>query len=525
MKQMRLLIVDDEVLIREGMANYVRMLDMGFDEIRVCESGIQALETVEQFRPDVAIVDVLMPEMDGIETIERMYQMVPGLQIIIISGCNDFSFVRASLRYPVVDYLPKPIQRQELVAALSRCQRKICAVENQMRSSLRAKRVLSMLDQLQEQYLCSILLGRYSTDIPKLEENLRRLELGEWIEGPLIVSVIAMGNDVAGENSAADFSTLQSHMEKRFPGMRLIPMDENHFVLLCKIDGEETVSRYVALMEGALKGIYDDRSLKGVAGISPVFYGVGQMHAAYQSACDAMELARNSRCTVMLGGDALVSDRPQRFFLGEQFEKALRACITACNADRLHALVQQSIAAWENDEDPDGVWHIKLEYMRVYMKLLHLLDTPAQIAVFSDMSSLSPMLRGKQVAAWFEKQLMQLMDLSDTMRISRAEKVCMEIREVIESRYGEPLSLQFFSDATGLSTNYLSQIFVQYTGVSFISYLTNCRMAHAVDLIKHSDLAINVISQSVGYEDPNYFARLFGKTYGMSPTEFRRKRG
>jgi len=128
-----------------------------------------------------------------------------------------------------------------------------------------------------------------------------------------------------------------------------------------------------------------------------------------------------------------------------------------------------------------------------------------------------------QMADWVDARLAQLASATLEQRRTRAESVARWMPREIGQRYSEPLSLQVFANETNLSTNYLSQVFSEHAGASFLQYLTDCRMGRALELMADPRIPISQIGAMVGYENANYFARLFRKRHGMSPSEFRER--
>lgn len=98
-----------------------------------------------------------------------------------------------------------------------------------------------------------------------------------------------------------------------------------------------------------------------------------------------------------------------------------------------------------------------------------------------------------------------------------------EICTFLHEHYGDPgLSAQSVADKFGFSPNYLSQMFKKATGENLIGYLTKLRIRRACDLLKKSALPVGEIGQRVGYPDYFYFAKVFKKSVGVTPTEYRK---
>lgn len=101
----KLIIVDDEQSIRNGMANGIPWNDWGFEVIGQASDGLEALELVENERPDVVLSDIRMPRMDGVELMQRLHKDYPDVKVIILSGYSDFEYLNTAIKNSVPEYL------------------------------------------------------------------------------------------------------------------------------------------------------------------------------------------------------------------------------------------------------------------------------------------------------------------------------------------------------------------------------------------------------------------------------------
>lgn len=114
----RILIVDDEPRTREGVRKTLEAWSAGRYQIEIAASGVEALAWLEGNEAHLLITDVRMPEVSGLELVERLNQMPHPPVTIIISGHSDFEYARSALRYGAVDYLLKPLDKTKLVQAV-----------------------------------------------------------------------------------------------------------------------------------------------------------------------------------------------------------------------------------------------------------------------------------------------------------------------------------------------------------------------------------------------------------------------
>jgi NarL family two-component system response regulator LiaR len=113
----RVLIADDHAVVRQGLRTF---LDLQEDIEVVAEAGdgVAALQAAEQFEPDVVLIDLVMPRMDGIEAMRRMRERVPAARAIVLSSFIDDDKLFPAVRAGAAGYLLKDVQPQELVEAI-----------------------------------------------------------------------------------------------------------------------------------------------------------------------------------------------------------------------------------------------------------------------------------------------------------------------------------------------------------------------------------------------------------------------
>jgi two-component system response regulator YesN len=113
------LLVEDEQWVRKGLRRKIEALALGFEVAAEAMNGIEALQVMEDFGPDLLITDILMPAMDGIELLKSVFFSYPGTAAIIVSGHGDFEYARKAIKYEVRDFLLKPVSDEALAEALS----------------------------------------------------------------------------------------------------------------------------------------------------------------------------------------------------------------------------------------------------------------------------------------------------------------------------------------------------------------------------------------------------------------------
>ncbi|HWT74162.1 MAG TPA: response regulator [Mobilitalea sp.] len=114
----RLIIVEDEKVIRKGIEKHIPWEDMGVNEVRAAENAEEAFKICREFSPDIIISDIKMPGLSGIELCQKFRESLPDSQIIFISGYSDKEYLKAAISLGAISYVEKPINISELSEAI-----------------------------------------------------------------------------------------------------------------------------------------------------------------------------------------------------------------------------------------------------------------------------------------------------------------------------------------------------------------------------------------------------------------------
>lgn len=116
---MKVFIVDDEKIIRKGISSILQQHIPSLEIIGEAADGAEALEKISANVPDIVITDVKMPNMDGVELTKELHRQHPSTKIIVLSGYDDYNYVRQSMKNGALDYLLKPIDKHEFLSLIN----------------------------------------------------------------------------------------------------------------------------------------------------------------------------------------------------------------------------------------------------------------------------------------------------------------------------------------------------------------------------------------------------------------------
>ena len=120
MKKLRVVLVDDEIMIREGFKQLFDWEAHDCEVVGEAADGMEALAQIDSLQPDIVIMDINIPIMNGLKVIRASRARYPDMAFIIVSGYDDFSYCREALRLQITDYILKPVNYEEFGSCIDR---------------------------------------------------------------------------------------------------------------------------------------------------------------------------------------------------------------------------------------------------------------------------------------------------------------------------------------------------------------------------------------------------------------------
>ncbi|MFC5449240.1 response regulator transcription factor [Paenibacillus aestuarii] len=497
---MRLLVVDDEPIILNGIIRMIQKAHTPFMEIVGASDGIDALEKLTCFQPDLILTDIHMPEMDGLALIKEIQDRNLCNRFVILTGYGDFAYARQAMRYHVIDYLLKPINKEELISLLGTIGRAI--QEEQERTTAHD------LLLLKEHML-------YHTPLEELPIKPEQLELLLPYPSTTVIIFQAYDNEpqLAPEQLDGILQALKLVCKK-------IYNIHSHFLrqTILIASGDHVVT------DAELQQACGD--LLGAEKMLERGCCVG----ASESQDDKLDL----RSLYM---EAMASLLFKRYFGSYGPTKQKPGNITG-RYDNLVQYIEHSI------QQQIPIEQIEKEIQPI---LLYFSGSDCQsklreqflvcIGLYVQNVGLTPeAIWGDQVAAQlFSAGGSMLEDvriaeiLGELIRyLHRTQLHQPNIRTIdkiiafVEQNYKQDLSLDVVADYVNMHPSYISMLFRKEMGLTFLHYLHTFRLAKAKQIMQENpDWPINTIAELVGYENPRHFFKVFKKFENSTPGQFR----
>ena len=529
----KVFLAEDEFVVREGIKNNIDWIGHGYEFCGEASDGELAFPLIQKLRPDIVITDIRMPFMDGLELSKLIKKEFPWMEVIILSGFEEFEYAKEGIKIGVAQYLTKPIKGDDLlkevdaVAARIEEKRRERLIREQYEKEMeeanlreRSRLFTHLVTGEKSPAQLMELAGNLSIDLTALQYNivLLLLQSKAHLMGEYSDSVVKVEEKIKELEQEYDFLLFDRNLEGKS--------------LLFKADSQEALQKNLdGFLENLKTILAEYPHITYFGGIGVCVNRLRELPECYIQANRAFAHRYFSSENRIVEAGAIDFDTAKdrnAFDLTSVDPKQIERGRTT----NFLKFGSSEEAVYFVDEFLNGIGEKSLEseMFRQYIAM------DCYFSVSSFVESLGyergeirqPDMTGgvlKSVGSvrdYIRSIVSDAIDLREKKSSSRYGEVVDEVLSYINAHYGEEeLSLNTLASHVNISPNHLSMIFSQQTGQTFIKYLTDLRMNRAKELLKCTVKRSSEIALEVGYKDPHYFSYIFKKTQGMTPTQFR----
>ncbi|GIP47612.1 MULTISPECIES: response regulator transcription factor [Paenibacillus] len=540
----KVLIIDDEEPLREAIRILGNWQDLEVDEIWEATDGKAGLAMLEQHKPDIVMVDMKMPELNGVEFLQIVEQEYPELLTIVISGYNDFEFTRQAIHARVVDYLLKPVNRQDLNQALRKAVDVLQAKRQIQSESITRNIAFNMsLPKLKEKIYLSIIERSFKKQSNQAFLPLIGADHQDHRFGVLVLRIMNMeavkDSRFNRDRELLYFAVANVINDVAVDSLQCFsfanPKQEREMIAVYTARGgypQEIAFRAGELMRKVASTLSDLFGVLVAGGIGRYCEDVMDLAASYEEAISGIQ----GIDLLKLKGNAVIgeSDKPtvKETFSFSSRTPILRGALEAGNLNHAKSVMSEFVKSIR----VSGFFSIGAadRILREIVVLMN--DTASELRVPADKLPSSGGDRSLQALglrtdfATFDQFEALLLELAEyyheqvrrSMAAGRPFSV-EDIKEYIDNHYFEDIKISMFTEKYFLSREYLMKLFKQQYGCGIHEYVQKVRMDKAKELLDDSMLKIQEISEMLGYKDKNYFSKAFRNYYDLSPSEYRQQ--
>lgn len=522
----KMMVVEDEVILRKGICSVGKWNLLGIEICSVAGNGEEALQKVEECRPDIVLTDVVMPIMDGIELAKNLHERYPEIRMIFLSGYEEFDYVKKAMEYRAYNYMLKP-------AKIEKIEQVVCEVRDEI---LKERRRTQEEEELQRKFAQSIPIlrehymnqllggGEYDEEEIRKKFDLYKIEL----ENRNIVVMVCDPDREGEEKTDLQIVLLQlSEICRKvfggeYPCIVFTDLKDRVIVAVNYPDGMR-VRDVLAYIQGKAMRIQNEmeecRAQSVSFGIGRFVSSIRYLSKSYKEAEYALDYRFfMGKRSIIYIGDVEKETNRERIDLERQ-ENELTACIKTGDVTGVEKQTEKYFALL-GQHSVLGQAFIYEEITIFAGNLLRALRgkfEDGDESSFAKLEQLLDDLRMKKTFATLSELQGQVADIVRNIaerinddRLLRNEGVIEKAKSYVLSHLSGDVSLITVADMVYVSPNYLSFLFKE-SGENFKDYVVRAKMERAKEMMESGEYNLNQMALALGYKDGRYFSQVYKK--------------
>ena len=504
---MKLMIVDDERVERESMK---QILTKVFTELEIilAENGQVAVQLANDEQPDIVLMDIKMPEMNGLDAIREINKSTDQIKFVMVTAYDTFEYAKQAITLGVKDYLLKPSKISDIIETVEKVIKEVEVDQEKQKATIEVNEALAQSKKVIERDLVTqLLLGHvHDVEAPLLLEYLNKRPGRGY-------GVIILKFDDAPRYTYHELIEELTKDEAYLIG----PLYHRQLPIVV-FRNDQSYRQQLTALTRDMRQWFERLKQPMHIGVSDEASSIDQLSKCYQEAViSGMEVRRDYQALFYHDlpkathlcerqfDDYLSHDFFDELRLGKwmKIEKALLDISLCYESEqvpltdfrsRLIQLIQ--LMGQTLDE-----MHMKVTWQKYHFKA-------------EDYASLKEELKS---------YLHHVRDALKAYQGDLTEDWFTKMTHYIETHIDEDLSLEQLSAEAELSPIYVSKVFKERLGLNYIEFLTTCRIDEAKRRLVETDETIKAIAVDVGYHDANYFGKVFKKVTGETPNAYRKQ--
>ena len=534
----KVMIIDDEPMIRQGIRTMVNWQELGCEVCSEALDGIDGLEKIKTCRPEIVITDIRMPEMDGLTMIKEAKELIPDSKIIILTGFRDFDYVYEALKIGAFGFILKPTKISELNSLITRA---VTELRFSVDKEEEIKKLRSLFEKnipvLREKLLYELMYGmKDKTGDIEGRMKLFNIEINRFI-------MLQVQCEIDGElvtlspydRHVYQFGIINSVEEIFSSSFKVLSIPVNDMDSVFILNLPDKIGDIPSVINEKCQQLQEmvTRCFNMVLtiAVSTVALSNKDIHNKFNECNQALDYKHYAGSgSIIQYGDLNSFFRYDDFFDLKAIQQQLMDSVKAGNVENTRESLDEIAAYFKQDTKSSSAWvrtyfkSLLAEINNIRLSVLAV-DNEKNEEISNSMESLNKMIyTAEDPASLIE--IMRDAAVRVTERINRYNNKSIKLIvkkaiEYIHEHYREQLTLNDIAAHVYVSPSYVSRMFGREVGKNFVDFLNEVRIEKAKELLSDVRYKTYEIADRVGIQDARYFSRLFKKYTGKTPTEFR----
>jgi two-component system response regulator YesN len=535
---LKVLIVDDNTVSRTDLKTMMDWESHGFNISGEAVNGFNAIQIIENEMPDIVITDMNMPVMNGIGLIEHIEKNCPQVGIIALSAFDDFEYVRQSMKKGAIDYVLKHrLNSAVLLDILKAARGSILKYRNELdRQNEIYKELSNNKTVLRQEFIHKLLEGSIS-DMVEIHGKLSSLDIKMDTES-LVVTVAEIDDFRFIEEKFTPkevdvfiktFLDISNQILKDWEKSIIIHMTKGKFVVIFSIGQINSkmhlYNRQYAILNRIRSELKKFLNITACFGVSEVCKEVLELHQAYR---EAESILKNKFYKGKNGIfiEHTSSKHEEGFFsLDIKDEKAIYTALRNLDYESVKRRIDEVFNKISSLQlSSKSTQMICAELINIVIKISK--DTGIEISKLYTNEDIPYNMIQKyetlmEIKVWVLNLYNKLIAMLELMKIdSHLSENTRKAVMFIHHNYRNDFSLSDVADFVGVSSSYISRLFKEEFRMGFAEYLNYVRVENAKQYIENGEHKLKEVVSNVGFNNYNYFFKVFKEVVGMTPLEY-----
>jgi two-component system, response regulator YesN len=534
---LKLMIIDDEFYFREALKVSIPWEELGFYICGEAKNGKDALEKVGLLNPDIMIVDINMPIIDGLEFIQNVKEKGINSKFIILTGHSEFNYAKQAVQLGVNNYILKPVNEEELKNSLFEI-KKIIDKEANIKIEVDSlkQQVKDSLPLLKDKFLNELIQGSLIQNEYETIKKMEYLNINIHSEYFKAVTIELDSEESRVWNNEEKqlwkyaVSNISSEiLEERFVFDMCFDSDDRICIII-GINMTENNFVFNSLLENRLEliraSVYKHLSFTITIGVGSEKNGLFEISASYKESIVALKnkltVGKNRIILYCSVADSVIKGT---IFTGEHRSQFLMNMRTANEKEVQNLINKIFIRIREENIHHQILFVVCIEMVAVCLESVVEMGLCFEDVLPNSQFNIIEEIQSKksidEMENWIEEIFKNTLETIKRNKSSKASKLIEEVKKYIKDNYqSDELSVEEIARNLFVNYAHLCFIFKRDAGVTINEYLTELRIKKAKELFDCGNTLVLDVASRVGYADANYFGKCFKKYYGLAPSKY-----
>jgi two-component system response regulator YesN len=504
---LKILIVDDEVLVRVGIKSVINWDDLNMELIGEASNGKEAWEMIAVKRPDIVLLDIIMPEMDGIELLKKIKEAGIHTKVLILSCHDEFAYVRQAMQLGAVDYILKlTIEPKE-----------ICEIMKKIADSIMAEGHVTgePTKNLLKEYILYLISGKSSEGVIYTNDEISgfRKRLAEY-DNVLIYLSFAKDKLVRMNFVENIFREVLKDFSREDTSSFITTLNDYSMIGILSCPGCEPLSSKIAERLKAVLGVYLNmpfrivvsRCFRGEEGMDHVFRDTERALLTGFYYPDRYVFYVSQDVSVMNTGSMYSKDEMTKIYSCIELNDEV-TCMELINHELEAVEKEKALHPYSVKSEIITIVNLCIDYFKKHDsdKLFLLENDQDYYSCIMEMEYL------QQMKEWIRQFIRDYFSAVRRLRVGKHQEEINKVKKYVQENYNKKLDLSGMARLANMSVNYFSYVFKEETGENLVDYINHIRIKRAKEYMSTGKYKVYEIAEMVGYNSSSYFSRIYKK--------------